>query len=255
MKKVTSSSSSKTLVKDKWVAAAMTDDQMVVELLIRLKHAGTVVSEDPDSNLHPLRWGIRQRRSRPSRFGVGVALKKKDVDSARGSPKTPLSWSGGSGSGGGSASPSGDGFEDTSGQASCSTSTGSGSKVFPTNEITSSFSKRLKIKKSSSSELKYQENLKLKERVDLEKEIASLRETFDEQNVRNKRLKRIKLDLNSDRVKNETAPVDLIPKPQSESKSCRTESNKTASSENKSFFFLPDLNMEPTEEEVLYGTS
>ena len=125
MKKVTSAAA-KTLVKDEWVAAAMTDDEMVVELLIRLKHAGTVVSEDPSTNLPPLRWGVRQRRSRSSRFGVngGVVSLKKDVDSARGSPKTPLSWSGG-----GSASPSADGFEDTSLQASCSTSTGSGSKV------------------------------------------------------------------------------------------------------------------------------
>ena len=121
MKKVTSAAA-KTLVKDEWVTTAMTDDEMVVELLIRLKHAGTVVSEDPSTNLPPLRWGVRQRRSRSSRFGV-VSL-KKDVDSARGSPKTPLSWSGG-----GSASPSADGFEDTSLQASCSTSTGSGSKV------------------------------------------------------------------------------------------------------------------------------
>ncbi|WZZ24186.1 hypothetical protein YC2023_007587 [Brassica napus] len=251
MKKVTSAAA-KMLVKDEWVATAMTDDEMVVELLIRLKHAGTVVSEDPSTNLPPLRWGVRQRRSRSSRFGVnGVVSLKKDVNSARGSPKTPLSWSGG-----GSASPSADGFEDTSFQASCSTSTGSGSKAFPTNEITSSFSKRLKIKKKSSSELKYQENLKLKERTDLEKEIASLRETFDVQNVRNQRLKRIKLDLNSGRVKNETPPVDPIPKPQGESKSRRAEDNKTASSENKdSFFFLPDLNMVPTEDEILYGTS
>jgi hypothetical protein len=129
MKKVTSS---KIPAKDDWVAVAITDDDLVVELLLRLKHAGTVVSDNPAVILPPLRWGIRQRRSRSSRFGGGggvlVSL-KKDVDSVRASPKTPLSWSGGSGSGGGSASPSADGFEDNSRQASCSTSTGSGSKV------------------------------------------------------------------------------------------------------------------------------
>lgn len=134
MKKITSTASMM-VMKDDWVVAAMTEDDMVVELLLRLKHAGTVVADNPALNLPPLRWGIRQRRSRSSRFGGGggvlVSL-KKDVDSARASPKTPLSWSGGSGSGGGSASPSAataDGFEDTSRQASCSTSTGSGSKV------------------------------------------------------------------------------------------------------------------------------
>lgn len=134
MKKVTSVTARMTAVKDDWVVAAMTDDEMVVELLLRLKHAGTVVADKPAVNLPPFRWGIRQRRSRSSRFaggGVGgvIVSLKKDVDSVRASPKTPLSWSGGSGSRGGSASPSADGFEDNSRQASCSTSTGSGSKV------------------------------------------------------------------------------------------------------------------------------
>ncbi|CAH8360749.1 unnamed protein product [Eruca vesicaria subsp. sativa] len=234
MKKVASASAKKT-VTDEWVTAAMTDDQMVVELLLRLKHAGTVAAETPEANLAPLRWGIRQRRSRSSRFG-GVTL-KKDVDTVRGSPKTPFSWSGGGSSSG----------EDTSGQASCSTSTGYGSKALPTNEITSFFSKRLKNKKSSS-ELKHEENLKLKERLHLEKEIASLRVTFDQQNVMNQRLKRIKLDLNSGHVKNET-PIDLIRKSQGDSKPCRIESSSESS------FFLPDLNITPPEDEILYGTS
>jgi hypothetical protein len=106
----------------------------------------------------------------------------------------------------------------------------------------------------SSFELKNEENLKLKERLDLEKEIASLRATFDEQNLRNQKLKRIKLDLNSGRVTNKK-PVDLIRKSQLErlqgSKSC-----KTSDSQNQgSFFVLPDLNMAPSEEEILYGTS
>ncbi|VVB10729.1 unnamed protein product [Arabis nemorensis] len=260
MKKVTSASAKMT-VKDDWVEAAMTDDEMVVELLLRLKHAGTVVADNPTANLPPLRWGIRQRRSRSSRFGGGgggvLVTLKKDVDSVRASPKTPLSWSGGSGSGGGcSASPSSaataDGFEDTSRQASCSTSTGSGSKAFLTNEITSSFSKRLK-KRKSSSELRDEENLKLKERLDLEKEIASLRATFDEQNVRNQRLKRIKLDLNSGRVKNQTR-VGLTHK-SPESKSCKIEGKTGDSLNNGGFFLIPDLNMVPSEDEILYGTS
>ncbi|CAN8326883.1 unnamed protein product [Cochlearia groenlandica] len=254
MKKVRTASA-KTAVKDEWVAAAMTDNQMVAELLIRLKHSDTVVSRNSTANLPPLRWGIRQRRSRPSRFGVsggGDALVsvKKDVDSARGSPKTPLSWSDGSGSSGGdSASPSvaiAGGFDYTSRQTSCSAaSTRPRSKVFLTNEITSSFSKRFKKMKSTTYELKDQENLKLKERLHLHKEIASLQATYDQQNVRNQKLKRIKLDLNKGRVKKESSPVNLIRKPLPES---RVENQG-------SFFFLPDLNMVPSEDEILYGTS
>lgn len=121
---------------DDWMTTALTDDEMVVELLLRLKQARTVKSENPEPNLPIFQWGIRQRRSRPSRFGVNVGVgvggfMKKETDSARASPMTPLCWSGGSGSDG-STSPSAataDGSEDTSRQASCSTSTGSGSKV------------------------------------------------------------------------------------------------------------------------------
>ncbi|CAL9222861.1 unnamed protein product [Arabidopsis halleri] len=88
-------------VKDVWVAVAMTGDDLVVELLLRLKmRNGSVVSDNPAVILPPLRWGIRQRRSRSSRSGGGcggvlVSL-KKEVDSVRASPKTPIFWSGGS---------------------------------------------------------------------------------------------------------------------------------------------------------------
>lgn len=121
---------------DDWMTTALTDDEMVVELLLRLKQAGTVKSENPEPNLPIFRWGIRQRRSRPSRFGVNVGVgvrnfMKKETDSARASPMTPLCWSGGSGSDR-STSPSAatvDGSEDSSRQANCSTSTGSVYKV------------------------------------------------------------------------------------------------------------------------------
>ncbi|XP_010429517.1 PREDICTED: uncharacterized protein LOC104713987 isoform X2 [Camelina sativa] len=179
---------------DEWVETALTDDVMLVELLLRLKHAGTVKSDNHAVNLPELRWGIRQRRSRPSRLGVNVGgvggyLKKEtDSGSARASPMTPLCWSGGSGSGG-STSPStatADGFEDTSRLASCSTS---GSKAV--NEFTSSCFRRSKKKKKTFFELKDAEHLHLKERLDLEK-IANVQATYFERNAKNQSLKRIK---------------------------------------------------------------
>ena len=113
------------VTQDGWVTAALTEDSVVVELLLRLKHAGTVESA---ANIPLLRWGSRKPRSRLG-VGAGVGgLLKKETDSARASPMTPLCWSGGSGSGG-SSCPSADGFEDASRQSTCSTSTRYGSKV------------------------------------------------------------------------------------------------------------------------------
>ncbi|XP_024014337.1 uncharacterized protein LOC18022188 isoform X2 [Eutrema salsugineum] len=264
------------VTKDEWVTAALTDDEMVVELLLRLKHAGTVVSDDnPAANLPLLQWGFRQRRSRPSRLGVGVGgFLKKETDSARASPMTPLCWSGGSGSGGsgsgGSTCPSAataDGFEHTSRQASCSTSTGSGSKaVHATNEITSSSFRRLK-KKKTFLELKDAENFQLNERFHLEK-IANVQATYQERSAKNKSLKRIKLEY-SDRIKNIPISNSNLDEPRKKrrlpssisQKLVRNENSyrstsETKSSEEKGFFFLPDLNMTPTDEnETLYGTS
>ncbi|KAL1224667.1 hypothetical protein V5N11_001107 [Cardamine amara subsp. amara] len=230
---------------DEWVATALTDDDMVAELLLRLKHAGTVKSENPTANLPLFRWGFRQRRSRPSRLGIGVGgFMKKETDSARASPMTPLCWSGGSGSGG-STSPSAvtaDGFEDTSRQASCSTSTGSGSKAL--NEITSSWSRRSK-KKKTFLELKDAENVQLKERFNLEKKIANVQATYEERSAKNQSLKRIKLEYS-----NRSKP-NLISKSES-----RKRRRLPIEKEEKSCFFLPDLNMTPNEEdETLYGTS
>ncbi|KFK32588.1 hypothetical protein AALP_AA6G262900 [Arabis alpina] len=261
---------------EEWVTAALTDDQMVVELLLRLKHGGTVKSEDNQSaNLPPLRWGIRQRRSRPSRLGIGIGFMKKETDSDRASPMTPLCWSGGSGSGGSSAATA-DCFEDTSRQSTCSTSTGSGSKALHgANEITSSCSKRSNKKKKTFLELKDAEKLQLKERFDLEQKIANVQATYEERSAKNKGLKRIKLEY-SDRVK--TIPISSksnlldetrkrrcfasyisqkhnisLVKDVSESYRAR---NETTRYEEKGFFFAPDLNMTPTEEDdTLYGTS
>ncbi|KAG5401491.1 hypothetical protein IGI04_016098 [Brassica rapa subsp. trilocularis] len=227
------------VTQDEWVTAALTEDAVVVELLLRLKHAGTVESA---ANIPLLRWGSRKPRSR---LGVGGVL-KKETDSARASPMTPLCWSGGSGSGG-SSCPSADGFEDASRQSTCSTSTGYGSKIFL--------------------DLKDAENFQLKERLNLQKNIANVQATYKKRSAKNQSLKRMKLEY-SDRIKNisvnrsnldETRRKRRLPfsssgKVVKKEHSYRTTS-ETKRSEEKGFFFLPDLNMTPIEEEeTLYGT-
>ncbi|XVF35648.1 hypothetical protein REPUB_Repub18cG0164100 [Reevesia pubescens] len=179
-------------VKDEWVRAAMTDDNVVVELLVRLKQAQAAPSA-PKSAVAALKWGIRQPRSRPMLMRCEA---KRDGDfnvSTRGSPTTPLSWSGG----GGGASPSAaEGFEETSKNVLRSSPTApSRSKGTTTNETSSSSTKRTRRKKTFA-ELKEQENLLLKERINLKKEIASMRATCKEQRARNENLKRIKVSRN-----------------------------------------------------------
>lgn len=79
--------------KDDWVAAALSDDTLVADLLSRLNQSSSQPPKPlPSASLPlPLGWGHRQPRSKP----------KKDSAATR-SPTTPLSWSGG----GGAASPS-----------------------------------------------------------------------------------------------------------------------------------------------------
>ncbi|CAN8273280.1 unnamed protein product [Cochlearia groenlandica] len=298
MKKV-KSTTAKIPVKDEWVTAAMTNNHMVAELLIRLKHADTVVSESSPANLPPSRWGNHQRRSKSSRFGGGgggvLVSSKREVDSVRASPKTPFSWSDGSGSRGGSASPSAataDGFEDNSLKASCSTSSGSRSKVpspsrdsahesrssllsifllldreicsdgdiqigflagiiSPSrvddfsayrfciqafrNGIAGSFSKRSKKMKNSSDELKEVEKLRLKEMIHLDNKLSSLSSTLNEIDAENEMFKRIKLDLKSKK------PCRVV----------ESKINNSKENQNKSFFFLPDLNMVPSDDDII----
>ncbi|TQD94742.1 hypothetical protein C1H46_019685 [Malus baccata] len=114
------------VVQDDWTRAAMTDDVLVVELLLRLKQAqaagpsSSLRSSSPMSqSLLTLRWGVRMPRSKAassgSRFDGGVLHQrnsgKNGADSTtRCSPTTPLSWSGGTGS----PSATADGFEESS---------------------------------------------------------------------------------------------------------------------------------------------
>lgn len=107
--------------KDEWTRAAMSDDVVVVQLLLRLKESRAASSSS--SFLYQFtaksvipRWGLRLPRSKASASSssrcdaVWRSNNKKD-DSTRCSPTTPLSWSGGSG---GSPSGTADGFEESS---------------------------------------------------------------------------------------------------------------------------------------------
>lgn len=94
---------------------AMSDDMLVVELLVRLKQsqaASPLKSSSPPpsqpSPTFPLTWSVRLPRSRALRCDAVSQRKQGDV-STRCSPTTPLSWSG-------AASPSAtaDGFEESS---------------------------------------------------------------------------------------------------------------------------------------------
>lgn len=90
------------MVNDEWMRAAMADDTVVVELLLRLKDRVSA-----KSMALPFTWGLKQPRSR-SRLTASVSRCDGAV-STRCSPTTPLSWSGGA-----SPSATADGYEDSS---------------------------------------------------------------------------------------------------------------------------------------------
>lgn len=95
---------------EEWVKTAMSDDSIVVEMLLRLHQA----EPRPAPRLAPrkkgaapvlqLEWSVRQRRSRQK-------VRRKKGDATRASPTTPLSWSGATSVSGGAAD---GGFEESS---------------------------------------------------------------------------------------------------------------------------------------------
>ncbi|XP_028799081.1 uncharacterized protein LOC114754483 isoform X1 [Neltuma alba] len=233
------------MVNDEWIGAAMTNDMVVVELLIHLRQSQAAPKSRPlTAAAAPLSWGLKQPRSR-------LAPRWKDADSTRCSPTTPLSWSG-------AASPSitADGCEESSRpslvsqQASRSKASASATSACTGN---SASTKRCR-KNKTFAELKEEESVLLKERTHLEKELATLSATFNEQRARNESLKRIKFDLGATcknspssasgentLCKVQTRTAEDGSDPQSDSKAGRTESS------GESGFLIPDLNMMPSE--------
>lgn len=163
---------------EEWVKAAMADDTMVVELLVRLHCT-------PPTTL-PLGWTVRQRRSRP----VSVNTKKL-TQSQRASPSTPLSWSGAASLSGGSAGAGGGGSEESSRPQSQKLSSATRSKL--NGDIEKAASKRSR-KKKTLAELKDEENSLLKERRELKRDISALRINLEKQRAQNEKLKRIKIE-------------------------------------------------------------
>ncbi|KAF8035851.1 hypothetical protein BT93_C1773 [Corymbia citriodora subsp. variegata] len=278
------------LAKDEWVKTAMAEDGMVAELLLRLKQeprcapaplpppSSAATAAASSASLPPPRWGIRQPRSRIALRCDGGSPAKRCGDSARNSPTTPLSWSAGTASSSGTA----DGLDDSNLQvygSSASTSKGIASHDSGTPDLKKS------KKRKTFAELKEEEGLLLKERVDLKKEIATLRATFKEQTTRNESLKRMKLDVDTNTTKITTAisatrePEKVNPNahgceaPSTADHAASTSPTQVAcpsgssdshqrcgSPEKQSdSFLLPDLNMIPSEEdpfsEALNGSS
>ncbi|KAK8544769.1 hypothetical protein V6N13_045846 [Hibiscus sabdariffa] len=247
-------------VNDEWVREAMKDDNVVAELLLRLKQPQAAIPAAPKRALNTLKWGVRQLRSRATLTRCGG---KRDADfSTRCSPTTPLSWRS-SGNGGGASPSAADGFEATSTSRPLPSRSKGTAVAF--NEASNSTTKRTRRKKTLA-ELKEQEDMLLNERIHLQKEIATMHATCKEQRARNEHLKRIKLDLDLHIANNLGFVVDepekVLPchSVRSSLPSDPMDDRKPLlDSHDVDCFVLPDLNMMPGEDdygtETLYGTS
>ncbi|KAI4316373.1 hypothetical protein L6164_024358 [Bauhinia variegata] len=263
------------MVNDDWVKEAMTDDTVVVELLLRLKQLQAASlsskSQPVPAAILPLSWGIKQPRSRLSAASRcdGAVSRRKESDSTRCSPTTPLSWSGG-----GSPSGTADGYEESS-RPTVLSHQAARSKATATSEYTgnsTSSTKRCRRKKTFA-ELKEEESSLLEERLYLKQEIANLNATFKAQRARNENLKRIKLDLGAKSQNNPSSSTSdellctLSGQPHQRMISAKALTHAHATddkthigamkteSTGESCFVIPDLNMMPSEDDALCGMS
>lgn len=218
------------MVKEKWVTAAMTNDAMVAELLIRMKQSSSLDSSATDVVLLPtVRWGHRKSRSRPSAIATTTAATATGLrkEHQSGSPTTPLYWS----SGGGASTS--DGYDESSRPSDLSSggrSTKGGLGNEGASATTSSYKKSRKRK--SFAELKEEEDFLLKEKLHLNRELESMRLTMNKQIATSHNLKKFKINFQQ------------IPKTEMEKSATILENQQDKG------FFLPDLNMAPDTEEL-----
>ncbi|GER44096.1 hypothetical protein STAS_20976 [Striga asiatica] len=220
---------------EEWVKAAMSDDAMVVELLVRLHHAPPPLLERAPLSL---RWSVRQRRSKPV---SAHSNSKKPARSHRGSPTTPLSWSGATSFSGGGA-----GSEESSRTTPIKPSSTSRSKVNVDGEKTDS--KRSRRRKTLA-ELKIEENSLVKERKNLKREMATLRLYVERQRATNGNLKRLKVELQT--CLDEESKSAAVTSTVSDIAQKSSTSNPCSEAKSDAKFVLPDLNMPFDDPELL----
>ncbi|KAJ8553593.1 hypothetical protein K7X08_024271 [Anisodus acutangulus] len=255
------------MTEEEWLKAAIMDDTMVAELLLRLNQVNPLSKSKLKKSGLPLEWTVRQRRSRP----VSVNAKKP---APRASPTTPLSWSGATsvscGDGGGSGGGVDGGCEESSGPTTPSkTPSSTRSKVNGTSDAATASKKSRK--KKTLAELKDEEILLIKERKQLKKELAIVHTNLEKLRDTNQNLKRMKLDLHPQQSNergtivaydgssgqfqkkalpsNPAIPIAVLP-------SSLEEKQDVAALESK--FVLPDLNIpfgEDSSTEILCGVN
>ncbi|CAI9773676.1 unnamed protein product [Fraxinus pennsylvanica] len=188
---------------EEWVEAAMSDDNMVVELLLRLNQSYPRPSAPFKQMALPLEWSVRQRRSKP--VAVDSALKP----AFRSSPTTPLSCNGATSISGGCVGSAGtvDGNpEESSRSSDPKLSKPARSEVNGNGEKSTKRSR----KKKTLAELQVEEYLLDKEKGVLKRNIAVLLTNLEKQKATNDSLKRIKLELATKR-RSMIEPDNAIP--------------------------------------------
>ncbi|KAJ0811039.1 hypothetical protein HanPI659440_Chr01g0033441 [Helianthus annuus] len=79
------------MINEPWVAAAITTDALVADLLLHIKRSSSLPTPAPPLSVNPPGWGDHKSRSKPSAICNSTVGKGQQ----RRSPSTPFSWSDG----------------------------------------------------------------------------------------------------------------------------------------------------------------